>query len=289
MNSKTMTAMAAQISALTTTVMSLAQHMGLTPAVADADASVRETPTFSLMAAKPAIHARRIPDEDGDPNQVQVYVTAGAVTNRMTLPREIYIKSKRDSYDHSEREVDNPAHSVVIVDGVKYPQTSNQGRSSKVQISTFGAKGEGQTIVFDRIKGNQWESSVKGRASHSNTPAPALAKQAASKGKGVSLASGKSTGNKSGKVANPFAPKGQTKSPSPTPQADFKSVLAQTVKHVKANAKDDFYNDKVINLHDRDYRVYLRTPEHKAFKEAVKEAAMTLAQGVDKLAEACEK
>lgn len=278
-NDKTLTVLSAQVKSLTQSVALLLTAAGLMP---NTEAAVTEAPAVSFMAA-PFVA------DTSDPNVVRVHITEGYMRNRMTLPREIYIKSKRDSYDHSDGSVDSP-QSFVVVDGVKYPQTGNQGRSSKIQPSTFGAKGEGQVVVFTKVKGNVWESAIKGKA-QAGTAAPAKAK-----GKSVgSFQIGNTNkqapakGGTGRAVANPFAPKAKTQPKVQAPKATgWPQTLKATVKAVKENAAEEFYNDKVLNLDEQDYRVYLKTPQHKAFKTAAKENGMTLRQAVDALRDACE-
>lgn len=274
----------AQIAAMALTIENLTTRITGLP---DNTEASHPEPSFDI--APMATRTSRNEDDDSDPNEVRVHITEGYVRNRMTLPREIYVKSGRDSYDHPTRTVNDPKRSYVIVNGDKYPQTSNQGRSSKLPVSTFNVKGEGQTVVFSRVRGNQWTSKVVGKvgASAPVRKATPTAKPAVSLGNGVG--GGSKSAIKSKAVVNPFAPKAQAK-PASKAQAttSWPNALAQTVANVKANAKAGFYNENVRNLDEHDYRVYLQRTQHKAFKNAVKANGMTLRQGVTALRKACE-
>lgn len=273
-------------------------------------ASVSPTPERANMAFG-------IDKPDHGPNEVRVNVTEGAVANRLTLPREVYAKSKADSWDEEGHEVADPRKSYVIVDDEKYPQTINNGRSNKIHPSVFGA-GAGDLIVLKRVKGRTWVSAVKkGKGDAEGLRhAPVSAKRTgSSKGKTTgkelefNFGSAKSTGTSKGqkskgktskgksadsfrgsnRVENPFAPKSKSKSKAPHSKSEtFADVLKDTCVAVKKNAKAQFYNENVRPQQKNDYRVFLKSSEHKRFKTAATEEGLTLKQAVVRLAKACE-
>jgi hypothetical protein len=61
------------------------------------------------------------------------------------------------------------------------------------------------------------------------------------------------------------------------------AVITQSALYVHENAGAGYFNEKVQPQSDCDYRVYLKTPQHKTFKVAIKDAGLTLRQGVDLL------
>lgn len=222
-------------------------------------------------------------DGETDPNKVRVNITQGSLDNRMTLPREIFIKSRRDSYVHADREVTDPDSSYVIVDGQKYYQTNNQGRSGKIQASTFGATQDGQVLVLMREKGNRWTSAIKGGKGGG------VAK--GTKKGGISLkAKGQSAGRfqvappSKGKAVVP-PQKAKAKSTS-TNNADAKEALQDALRlavgQIQENAENGFVNKAIEqaqekrNADEPTPRMYLNTKQNRALRQACEDAGRSI-------------
>lgn len=212
-----------------------------------------------------------------DPNKVFIHVTDSALTNRITIPREIFIKSKRDSYEHPNV-VNDPARSYVVINGKKVYQTSNQGRSSKIQASFFNATRAGQTLVLMREKGNIWVSSIRGGKVGA---AVAPANKGTNKGRvGLSLAAPVAKGKSAGRfqVAQPQAvapPKAKTQPKVQTQKAgssaeQLQAALRLAVKQINENAKNGFTNASIelaaARRNSQTPRMYLTTAQNKALK-----------------------
>ena len=230
-----------------------------------------ESPVAKMARPRP------VEDDDDDDNDVvRMNITQGYLDNRITLPREIYVKSRRDSYIHdadpSEREVTDPARSYVVVDGVKYPQTTNQGRSSKIQASTFGANREGQTLVFMRESGNKWVSAIKGGGAKSKSVSAPVGRP---KGK---VAPPSSKGKSAGRFQLPSpqakgVSKGKTQSAN---SVSLKDALRTAKSEIEENYENGFVNKSIEQATKNRKqlptpRMYLNTKQNRALADAFKE------------------
>lgn len=63
----------------------------------------------------------------------------------------------------------------------------------------------------------------------------------------------------------------------------FETVLAQTALHVRENASENFFNEKIIAQTECDLRVYLKTAQNKTFKLARTAAGISLIDAVNAL------
>lgn len=261
-------------------------------------------------------HSRAVGDSTGDPNKIQINVTEGYIRNRLTLPREIYVKSNRDEYNYDDNEIMDTARAYVYVDGEKFPQSVNQGRSNKIQATFFAEDiEEGDLIVLKREGGNKWVSVVKSGAGtvakRRPTPQPAKSKVSGNKSKAKRSSGRSDDSSKSKQRTGPKVSKGKSSSSrinlfgddettttrkakskgQATQTANWPQVLKETAKTVIKNNKAGVYNDAIDRARksDKDYRVFLKTAENRKFKQAASDAGLTLSAAVVKLYKAVKK
>jgi hypothetical protein len=278
MNAKELNAIVAQAVA-----NALAKFTVPTPEVEDDDfidveATVSQPRAVSHMAAGTATAT------EDDPNIVRINITQGYIDSRLTLPREVYLKSNRDA-------TQKDGNNVVVVDGVAYPQTVNQGRSSKIQARTFNVTTAGQQLVLTRIKGNQWASVVKGKGN-------AVAKTVSAPAKKAPVQLGKKVAApvpaKAGKSAGRFqvTPPAKAKAvavPKPVSKGktqeagipDVQTALRTAVKQITANAEAGTINTAIQNASEKrgdepTPRMYLTTAENRALKAAMENAGSNI-------------